>query len=285
MTEKWIDVSTFQGVINWQKVAASGIKGAVVRAGYGNDIRQTDKRFVDNIRGAIAAGLKVAVYWFSYADTVADAQKEWQTCKQVISPYKDKILFVAYDYEYDSVRYYKKIHGKTPANSVINDAVNAFLRAAKADGYVGVLYTNNDYRKNIFSAQTLAAWKLWLADYTGKPDVPCMMQQTGPKGHINGINGNVDMDTMFEDISVKCPPYTCDTSGIVEVERGKAYQAEITAEQIPYVVAGTPDVVAILPRYNKGNKWYYYFVPIGKPGDGAGIYINRGQRQFIVKIK
>ncbi len=198
MAERWIDVSAHNGIIDWHRVAASGVRGAVIRAGYGDSVSQQDTQFAANIAGAISAGLKIGVYWFSYADSVADARKEWAVCRQIIEPYKSHILFVASDYEYDSYNYYKRVHGAAPSNVLINQMVNAFLDAVKADGYAGVLYTNNDYRRNIFSAGTLASWGIWLADYTGGPDVPCAMQQTGSTGSVPGISGNVDMDTCFK---------------------------------------------------------------------------------------
>jgi GH25 family lysozyme M1 (1,4-beta-N-acetylmuramidase) len=281
MTEKWIDVSAHQERIDWPRVAASGVKGAVLRAGYGDDIRQQDTRFTANVTGALAAGLKIGVYWFSYADSVADALKEWAVCKQIIASYKGQIKFVASDYEYDSYNYYRRVHGAAPSNDLINQMVNAFLGAAKADGWGTALYTNNDYRR-IFSAATLAAWDIWLADYTGGPDVPCAMQQTGSTGSVPGISGNVDMDTAFKDYA---PSYTCDTSGIVEIARGSAYQALITCKGTPDVVAGTADRVTVLHRYDNGDRHYYYIVPIGKPGQDVGIYINGGPRQFVAKIK
>lgn len=287
MAEKWIDVSAHQGAINWPKVSASGVRGAIIRAGYGNDASQRDTCFTANMKGAIAAGLKVAVYWFGYADSPTDARKEWAVCKQIIAPYKGHILFVAYDYEYDSISYYRRVHGTAPSNALINSMVNTFLCAAKADGYGTMLYTNNDYRLNTFSAETLAAWDVWIADYTGDPDIACAIQQTGSTGRADGISGNVDIDTCFKAYgkSAADPPYTCDTSGTVEVARGAAYQVEITCASAPRIGAGTADVVTILPRSSGGGKWYYYLVPIGKRGDEAGIYINGGPRQLIVKIK
>jgi len=86
-------------------------------------------------------------------------------------------------------------------------------------------------------------------------------------------------------IAAAVPNYTCDTSGTVEIARGKAYQAEIICKDAPKVAAGTPDEVTILPRSSGGGKWYYYFVPIGKPGDCVGIYINGGPKQFMVRVK
>jgi len=282
MSEQWIDVSAHNGVIDWEKVAAAGIKGAIIRAGYGNSVTQRDKRFVDNIRGAIDVGLKVAVYWFSYADSVTDAKREWQTCKQVIEPYKDKILFVAYDYEYASVNYYTRIHGKAPANDLINAMAVTFINAAEADGYKTALYTNNDYRLHIFTAYTMnAADYLWLADYTGGPNVKCAIQQTGSTGRVDGISGNVDMDTVFINIGV--PAFTCDTSGDVYIERGKCYTAKTTGNV--NLVAGTSDVVQIV-RCLWPDFTLWHIVPLGKSGQDVGIYAEGySDRLFRVIIK
>jgi GH25 family lysozyme M1 (1,4-beta-N-acetylmuramidase) len=287
MAENWIDVSAHncRTPIDWRKVAASGVKGAVIRAGYGNDASQQDTAFIANITGAIAAGLKTAIYWFAYADSVQDALAEWATCRQIVGPYKDKIAFVAYDYEYDSYNYYRRIHGVNPPTALINDMTNAFLGAAKADGWGTALYTNNDYRRNIFSALTLGKWDVWLADYTGGPDISCAMQQTGSTGTVPGISGSVDMDVCFKVYGAQPPDYTCDTSGTVLIARGNAYQALITCKGRPQVNAGTPDIVTVLHRYDDGDKHYYYFVPIGETGKEAGIYINGGPKQFICKIK
>ena len=283
MSEKWIDVSAHQGSIDWPKVAASGVKGAIVRAGYGDDPSQQDTGFAANIGGALAAGLKTAVYWFSYADSLADAQKEWAVCRQIISPYRGKIKFAAYDYEYDSYNYYRRIHGAEPADALINGMANAWLNSAKAEGWTGVLYTGEEYRRNVFSVMTLKMWDIWLADYSGTVDEAFAVRQTAGTGKVPGISAAVDLDVVYKDFDM--PAYTCDTSGTVEIARGSAYQIAVTAASAPGVVAGTGDVVTILPRSSTGDRWFYYLVPIGRPGEQAGIYINSAPRQMIVKIK
>jgi GH25 family lysozyme M1 (1,4-beta-N-acetylmuramidase) len=99
-----IDVSHHQGVIDWKKVAASGINFVMIRAGYGKSASQIDKKFKTNIDGAYAAGIKnIGIYWYSYAGTVADVKLEAQACISVIKQYKDKItLPVFFDQEYES---------------------------------------------------------------------------------------------------------------------------------------------------------------------------------------
>lgn len=79
--------------------------------------------------------------------------------------------------------------------------------------------------------------------------------------------------------------YTCDTSGTVEITRGAAYQVLITCSGAPKVTAGTADIVTVLPRYDDGDRHYFYIVPIGRSGQTVGIYINGGPRQFVAKIK
>lgn len=283
MTEKWIDVSAHNGVIDWSQVAASGVQGAVIRAGYGNDVSQTDRQFENNICGAVAAGLKVAIYWFGYADSVADALKEWAICKKVIEPYRGSILFVCYDYEYDSVNYYQRIHGTAPSKTLINTTVTAFLNAAKSDGWKTCLYTNNDYRLHVFSASTLETPDyLWLADYSGGPDIPCAIQQTGSDGRIPGIVGNVDMDTVFIPIGV--PEFKCDTTMDVTRAPGGWYQFKVTSDKNPKVNVGSDGVATILPRYQLGSDYFYYIVAYGNPGAETGVYVN-DVLQFKFKIK
>lgn len=261
MTEKWIDVSAHNGIIDWPKVAAAGIKGVVIRAGYGNSITQQDKQFTANIKGAIAAGLKVTVYWFSYSDSVTDSVREWAVCKQIIEPYRKNILFVSSDYEYDSYNYYKRVHGAAPSTVLINQMVNAFLGAVKADGYGTMLYTNNDYRKNIFTPETLSVWDIWLADYTGGPDISCAMQQTGSNGQIPGVAGRVDTNDCFKDFAAAAASaitgLTLDGYS-VDLASGKLYQvlAKCSSEPVVSDVVGL-DVIKVGKPYRdpKGRGW------------------------------
>ena len=85
---KIIDVSVHQGEIDWKKVKASGVRGAVIRAGYGKG--NVDKTFIQNIEGAINAELDfIGVYWFSYAYTKEMALKEAIFCNETIEKYKE----------------------------------------------------------------------------------------------------------------------------------------------------------------------------------------------------
>lgn len=272
MSEQWIDVSAHQGAVNWPQVAAAGIKGTILRAGYGNDLSQTDTQFLNNIRGATAAGLKTAVYWFGYADSVQDALAEWAACRQAIGPYRGSILFVAYDYEYDSVRYYREKHGAAPGNGLVNQMADTFLRAAKADGWETVLYTNNDYRLHVFSASLLAAWDLWLADYADGPDVPCAIQQTTNSGAVPGIAGNVDLDTVFKAYGVPQTIVEIDTTMDLSRAHGQYYTVKTVCPQQVTLTAGTGGVVTVVPFPKTGDVQLFALVAVGQPGTETGIY-------------
>lgn len=270
MSEKWIDVSAHNGVINWAKAAASGIRGAILRAGYGNSLSQTDTRFKSNLAGAKAAGLKTAVYWFSYADSEADALSEWTVCRQVIENYRSEILFIAYDYEYASEDYYRSTHGAAPSGAFINSVAGAFLGAAKADGWNPVLYLNNDYRIRVYTAKTLGMWDLWLADYSGEPDAPCAVQQTASSGSVPGVSGNVCLDTVFRDFSVTA--VKIDTTMDLSRPHGQYYTVKTTCPQQVSMTAGTGGVAAIVPFPKSGDDQLFALVAVGAPGTETGIY-------------
>ncbi len=97
-----IDVSTWQGNIDFNKVKLSGIDYVILRAGYGRELDQIDNRFVENYEKAKAAGLKVGAYWFSYSESVDEAFKEAEACLYCLGGRKlDMPLY--YDLEIDSV--------------------------------------------------------------------------------------------------------------------------------------------------------------------------------------
>lgn len=85
---KVIDISEHNGSINFDKVKASGVEGVIIRAGFGKG--NIDKRFINNIKSAITAGLHIGIYWFSYAYTSEMAKKEADYCLNIIKPYLKK---------------------------------------------------------------------------------------------------------------------------------------------------------------------------------------------------
>lgn len=206
MSLKGIDVSAHNGFIDWNAVKNDEIDFAIIRAGYGNDISQKDKFFDRNMQGAINAGVPIGVYWFSYATSVQDAQKEAETCKTVIAPYKDKITWpVFFDYEYDSVRYSRK-RGVEPDKALVTDMAVAFLSAIVSAGYQAGNYSNLDYCRNWFDMSRLASYPLWFAQYdVNSPTVSCPLWQFGGTS-VAGCNGSIDTNIAYSNLGNSAAP-------------------------------------------------------------------------------
>ena len=131
MNMKGIDVSVWQGKIDWKKVKADGIVFAMIRVGYGSsqgDNCKMDTYFKANVEGALAAGVKVGIYFYSYAKSAQAAAKEAAWVVKQIAPYKGRILYpIAYDLEDD------KQAGL--GRDVLTAMVTAFCTTIEAAGY------------------------------------------------------------------------------------------------------------------------------------------------------
>lgn len=203
---KGIDVSKYQGSIDWKKVKAAGIQFAIIRAGMGNTASQIDPWFKRHMDGALAAGLDVGCYWMNYYRTVDEAKKEAEAFLTVIAPYKGKITYpLASDFEGDSIRYVRQCGYKPTAQTVTAQTV-AFLSTLEKAGWYTALYTNRDFYKNWFIRKDLEKYDVWLADwgdnnhgFNVKPYYTCGLHQTTSKGHIDGISGNVDLNLAYKD--------------------------------------------------------------------------------------
>lgn len=185
--EKGIDVSKWNGTIDWKNVKADGIDYVIIRDGFGN--ATVDPQFESYIQGASYAGLKIGVYWFSYATSVTKTKEEDAKCLETIAPYRDKITYpVFYDFEYDSVDYAKKL-GITITKDLSSKMADEFLTAIKNAGYITGIYTNKDFGDKYFYEDMLFANNLWIAQYSSACTYnrPYMMLQYTDKGTINGI--------------------------------------------------------------------------------------------------
>ena len=189
---KIIDVSYHNGNINFKKVAADGIDGVIIRAGYGSG--HIDKKFIDNIKGARAAGLPVGVYWFSYAYSVGLARREAKHCLDAIKAYQID-LGVFFDWEYDSMRYAKN-HGVTPSKKLITQLNRAFVSVVKDAGYKAGIYFNKDYANRWIDTDAIDCIK-WYARYASAAGFNCDLWQYTSAGSIDGIKGHVDVNKVI----------------------------------------------------------------------------------------
>ena len=196
-TSNGIDVSVWQGDINWAAVGADGIRFAMVRLGYGSaDGRacRLDANFARNVEGALAAGLDVGVYFYSYAMSAEAAAREAAFVLAGLQPYAGRLAYpVAYDLENAS----QTALGKT----VLTDMVEAFCSAVQAGGWYASYYTNLNWLRNYLDAARLTRYDLWLAQWASAPSAgldPGMWQRSST-GHVSGISGNVDLDVAYKD--------------------------------------------------------------------------------------
>ncbi|HIU31173.1 MAG TPA: hypothetical protein IAB66_03325 [Candidatus Caccousia avistercoris] len=304
---KGIDVSSHQGLIDWAKVAGAGIQFAIVRAGYGRFVSQVDQQFQKNMEGALAAGLHAGAYWFSYALSPDEAREEAALCASTLEPYRGRLEFPVYfDYEYDSERY-ARAHGVTPTQALREQLAAAFCMELERRGWRAGVYTNKDYLNSRWSLSALSAWEIWLADYTGGPDIACGMQQTGSTGRVDGISGNVDTDTAFVDYpaliraggwngfaaQASAPGWASDTTNGTDnpvlIAPDKHYTVKITGEDIGLVCGesgGLPAAFRLVRCRREGDATLWHVVPVGRPGQEAGIYPAKGgERIFVARIE
>lgn len=190
-----IDVSEHNGKLDWATIKKAGISFAIVRTGYGTGY--TDAYFKRNIEGALAQGIFVGVYHFSYALDAAGAKNEAAFVLKLLEPYKDKItLPVFYDFEYDTVSYAKK-HGVKLGKESFNSHAVAFCEAIKAAGYRAGVYYNLDYARNYVDKSRLGGYAQWYAQYAATASIDGWdLWQYSSSYTIPGCSGRFDVNVM-----------------------------------------------------------------------------------------
>lgn len=185
-----IDVSYCQTGVDYNKVKNSGIDAVIIRAGFGKETYQKDAEFEKHYKNAKAAGLKVGVYWFSYAYSVAEAQKEANACIYCLGD-KKLDLPVFYDLELAS-------QTKLGKDTLTAMAVT-FCEYIKAHGYSAGVYASASWFTSYLNYDKLKKqYAIWLAQWnTSSPCRTCDIWQCSDSGKVNGINGNVDTDIVF----------------------------------------------------------------------------------------
>ena len=183
-----IDVSYHQGAIDWNAVKSSGVQFAFIRAGSFKS--GTDAYFHQNMKGAIAAGIPVGIYVYSYATTTQMAANEALFAISVAKDYP-----VSYPIAYDIEDSYHK--GMSTAE--IQALINTFCTTLENAGYTPIVYSG----KNFFTTKigNISRDK-WVAQYAASCDYQgYSFWQSSSKGRINGIKGNVDIDYQYKDYS------------------------------------------------------------------------------------
>lgn len=191
---KAIDVSKHQGQIDWDKVKSDGVEVAIIRCGFGDDIKsQDDSQWFRNIQEAKRVGVKVGAYLYSYATNVTHAQSE---ANHAIRLLKDIQLDypVYYDLEDNNTV------GKCSKSS-IGDMAEVFCNALSQAGYKVGIYANKYWFTSILTDPRFEKWDKWVAQYNSECTYSGEYQawQYSSEGKVNGIAGNVDMNWFYKD--------------------------------------------------------------------------------------
>ena len=191
-----IDVSYYQGHIDWEQVKASGIEFVFVRLGYRSSADGTlkqDQYAYQNLRGAAEVGLKVGAYFFSQALTPSEAVEE---ANFALSMLDDQALQMPLVFDWEEVS--SRTAGMTRQN--LTDCVKAFCDTVEDAGYEPMVYYNRDVADRLLDLDNLTQYPVWFAmyntDYPNAPgDIRCW--QYTDRGSVPGIPGDVDLDLWF----------------------------------------------------------------------------------------
>ena len=192
---RYIDVSRYQGVIDWAQVKAAGYRGAMLKTVSTNhklskraDGLYIDPTFETNYRNARAAGLDVGVYYYTYATSEAMADAELALVREAVRG-KELTMPVCVDVEENKLK---------PMTTLDLTNLTAYaLEQVEKMGFYAQLYTYTGYKYELDMPRLSSRWDVWLADYTGKApkvDFKYNAHQHTSKGSVPGITGSVDLN-------------------------------------------------------------------------------------------
>lgn len=189
----YIDVSAWQMKIDWAKVKAAGVKGAIIRAGMGDVLSypgQKDQYFEYNYSECKRVGLPVGVYFYCYATAVEEAQREARGCLELLKG-KQFELPILYDVE----------ELRTFATGKTNEIIKAFADILEGAGYWVGVYIYRSAAQTYLTEHTRTRYTMAIAEYGPKLNYsgPYGIWQNSSTWRVDGISGNVDHDWCYVD--------------------------------------------------------------------------------------
>jgi GH25 family lysozyme M1 (1,4-beta-N-acetylmuramidase) len=210
-----IDISYFQGTVDFTKIKNAGIDFVILRLGYrgySNGSLVTDSKFTTYITDAIAAGLPIGVYFWTEAVNTQEAIEEANYVAEQLAPYRSSITMpVAIDWELNS----NSLHSGLPKAD--NTAIcTAFCDTVASYGYTPMIYANiSDLNNNLDGAALSEQYEIWVARYnnivsnsTAHYYGKYSMWQYSSEGPVDGIKGNVDMSFWYTSGTPTAPVFT-----------------------------------------------------------------------------
>ena len=186
-----VDISEWQQNINFAQLKSSGIKAVIIRAGYGREASQKDSMFESHYKNAKSENMMIGVYWYSYADSVGDAEKEAKTCLECINN-KSLDMPIYYDLEDNS----QVKLGKTK----LTEIAERFCETIKKSGYRVGVYANLNWFNNYLDYDKLKGkYSIWLAQYNSENQLACDIWQNSSTGRVSGYGKNIDTNIIFNE--------------------------------------------------------------------------------------
>jgi len=189
-----LDVSRWQGDINFQAVKDAGVEFVFVRVGSQRGVGgeyYIDPKFHQNIKGFNEVGIPVGIYFYSYADSIKSAKTEAKWVVEQLKGYKVDLPVV---FDWENWSFFQEF-GVSFYN--LTEIAKSYLSVIEDAGYEGMLYSSKNYLENVWYK---TKYPVWLAHYTDKTNYEgeYKVWQLCANGRVSGINGNVDINVMYK---------------------------------------------------------------------------------------
>lgn len=247
MAKFGIDVSDYQGKINWQAAKEAGVEFAILRSIQKN--MKPDNTFETNFRGCRENGIQLGVYKYGYATTVDAAKKEATAVLQLLAG-RPLELPVFYDAEDKSQR--------SLPRATLTEIIRAFLDTISGGGYKAAIYCNLDWYQHVVDVWAFTGVDFWIARYGNnngqatdkwKPNVGEVCWQYSSRGQIPGISGNVDVNLLYKDYGQAAAPEPSAPSDTYTPYA--VYQNGSTAEPVYSTTGAVGAYIGSLDPYEK----------------------------------
>ena len=192
-TKIGLDVSKWQGDINFQKVRDAGVEFVFIRIGTQKGIKGEyviDPKFEQNIKGFQSVGIPVGVYFYTYASSLKEAEQDAKWVIKQLKPYKIELPVV---YDWENWSFYQEFN-KSFYN--LTQMANKYMSTLEKAGYKAMLYSSKNYLEKVWLP---TKYPVWLAHYTEQTtyEGDYYVWQLCSDGRVDGIYGDVDINVMY----------------------------------------------------------------------------------------